>query len=49
MKITVISGSHREQAQSLKVAGFIQRTLEAGICDKTALESLANNPVMPLW
>jgi len=48
MKITVISGSNREQAQSLKVAGYIQRTLEAGICDKAGLVSLANNP-LPLW
>jgi len=48
MKITVICGSHREQAQSLKVAGFIQRTLLNGICDATGLVSLANNP-LPLW
>ena len=48
MKITVISGSHRSQAQSLKVARFAQRTLEGGICDETALLSLAGNP-LPLW
>jgi NAD(P)H-dependent FMN reductase len=48
MKITVISGSHRTQAQSLKVAGFIRRSLDAGICDATALISLADNP-LPLW
>lgn len=48
MKITVISGSHRIGAQSLKVAGFIRHSLEAGICDETALISLADNP-LPLW
>jgi NAD(P)H-dependent FMN reductase len=48
MKITVISGSHRREAQSLKVARFVQRTLEDGICEETALLSLAGNP-LPLW
>ena len=48
MKITVISGSHRREAQSLKVARFAQRTLEDGICEETALLSLADNP-LPLW
>jgi NAD(P)H-dependent FMN reductase len=48
MKITVISGSHREQAQSLKVARHIKATLDNGMVDETALVSLANNP-LPLW
>jgi NAD(P)H-dependent FMN reductase len=48
MKITLISGSHREEAQTHKVARYIQRTLEDGICDETALISLAGNP-LPLW
>jgi NAD(P)H-dependent FMN reductase len=48
MKITVISGSHRIQAQSLKVARFVVRTLEDGICDEAGLVSLAGNP-LPLW
>jgi len=48
MKITVISGSHRREAQSLKVARFAQRMLEDGICEETALLSLADNP-LPLW
>jgi len=48
MKITLISGSHREQAQTLKVARYAQRLLEDGICEETALVSLANNP-LPLW
>ncbi len=48
MKITLISGSHREEAQTLKVARYIQRTLEDGICEQTTLVNLANNP-LPLW
>ncbi|MGD2137799.1 MAG: NAD(P)H-dependent oxidoreductase [Gammaproteobacteria bacterium] len=48
MKITVISGSHRREAQSLKVARFVQRTLEAGVCEQTWLVNLAGNP-LPLW
>ena len=49
MKITVISGSHREDAQSLKVARFIESTLkDQQICDETALISLSGNPY-PLW
>lgn len=48
MKITVISGSHREQAQTLKVAKVIQRMLGEGICEETYLVNLANNP-LPLW
>ncbi len=48
MKITIISGSHRENSQSYKVAKHIQKTLENGICDKTWLLDLAGNP-LPLW
>ena len=48
MKITVICGSHRREAQSLKVANDIQRTLADDICDEVALISLADNP-LPLW
>ncbi len=48
MKIGIISGSHRENAQSLKVARFVQQMLENGICDKTTLISLSGNP-LPLW
>ena len=48
MKITIISGSHRPQGQSHKVAAFIQQTLLDGICDECAIVSLANNP-LPLW
>jgi len=48
MKITLISGSHREQAQTLKVARHVQRMLDDGICEQTALVNLASNP-LPLW
>jgi NAD(P)H-dependent FMN reductase len=48
MKITVISGSHRAQAQSLKVARHIKATLDDGMVEETALVSLADNP-LPLW
>lgn len=48
MKITVICGSHRAQAQSLKVARHVRNTLGDGICEETALISLADNP-LPLW
>lgn len=48
MKITVICGSHRPQAQSLKVARYIRSVLEDGISEESALVSLANNP-LPLW
>ncbi len=49
MKISIISGSHRKNAQTTKVARFIQRTLEEqGLCDETWLFNLAENP-LPLW
>ncbi|MCW8910062.1 MAG: NAD(P)H-dependent oxidoreductase [Gammaproteobacteria bacterium] len=48
MKIAIISGSHRENSQSMKVAQHIQRTLEQGICEKAWIYSLAGNP-LPLW
>ena len=48
MKITIISGSHRANAQSLKVARVIQENLEADICDEAPILSLADNPI-PLW
>jgi NAD(P)H-dependent FMN reductase len=48
MKVTIISGSHRPQGQSHKVAAFIQQTLLDGICDECAIVSLAGNP-LPLW
>jgi len=49
MKISIISGSHRQVSQSEKVARFVQRTLEEQkLCDSTWLFSLAGNP-LPLW
>ena len=49
MKISIISGSHRHNSQSEKVARHIQRNLqEAKIADQTWLYSLAGNP-LPLW
>ncbi len=49
MKIGIISGSHRPEAQSLKVARFIESHLAAQPdCDQAWLFSLANNP-LPLW
>lgn len=48
MKIGIICGSHRANAQSLKVANHIKETLDKGIADETWLFSLADNP-LPLW
>lgn len=48
MKIAIISGSHRENSQSGKVARHVQKTLESGICEETWLFDLASNP-LPLW
>lgn len=49
MKITVICGSSRKQAQSLKVSRHIDRVLnEEGLCDESWLYALTDNP-MPLW
>lgn len=49
MKLTIISGSHRDEAQSLKVAKYVERTLrEKQLCDETHLISLSGNP-LPLW
>lgn len=48
MKISIISGSHRKNSQSLKVARFVQRTLESSVCDETFLLSLGDDP-LPLW
>ncbi len=49
MRIGIISGSHRREAQSLKVARFIERLLrDQGICEESWLFSLSGNP-LPLW
>ena len=49
MKITIISGSHRKQAQSLKVAKYLESELKnLDICHDSWLFSLSGNP-LPLW
>jgi len=48
MKISIISGSHRDPSQSMKVATVIDAMLQNGICDEVEIISLANNPI-PLW
>lgn len=49
MKITIINGSSRKQAQSLKVAGFIEGMLrDKGLCDEVYRLDLTDNP-LPLW
>ena len=49
MKIGIISGSHRHNSQSIKVAKHIgQRLIDSQLADETYLFSLAGNP-LPLW
>lgn len=48
MKISIISGSHRENAQSLKVARYMEKEIQERMGLKTYLLSLSNNP-LPLW
>ena len=49
MKITIISGSHRDPSQSEKVARYIEKTLNTEKKDvQASVYSLANNP-LPLW
>lgn len=47
MRITIISGSHRNHSQSEKVAGFVRSTLQDAGHEADIL-SLAANP-LPLW
>jgi NAD(P)H-dependent FMN reductase len=49
MKIFVLSGSHRREAQTLKVANYIKGALTAGPAPaEVFLFSLSGNP-LPLW
>jgi len=48
MKICIVSGSHRQNSQSTKVANFIKKTLDDGICEESFIFNLAGNP-LPLW
>jgi len=47
MKITIISGSHRSNSQSIKVANYMQSVLKNDDIEVDILD-LANNP-LPLW
>jgi NAD(P)H-dependent FMN reductase len=49
MKIGIISGSHRNDSQSEKIARYAIKQLEKHrLCDETYLFSLADNP-LPFW
>lgn len=48
MKIGIISGSHRQDSQSRKVANFLEKTLQKDLGVSTYLYSLQENPI-PLW
>jgi NAD(P)H-dependent FMN reductase len=48
VKITIISGSHRNPSQSEKVARYIEKTLNNEQDVETWLFTLADNP-LPLW
>ncbi|BAO45325.1 NADPH-dependent FMN reductase [Thiolapillus brandeum] len=49
MKTCIISGSHRLNSQSRKVADHIQQTLLAeSVCEEAEIFSLEGNP-LPLW
>lgn len=49
MKIGIISGSHRKDSQSLKVARAAQRRLlDQQLCEETYIYDLGENP-LPLW
>ncbi|HEB81903.1 MAG TPA: NADPH-dependent oxidoreductase, partial [Gammaproteobacteria bacterium] len=49
MKITIISGSHRNPSQSEKVARYIENSLHSQFDDIEAqVYSLADNP-LPMW
>jgi len=49
MKITIVSGSHRNRSQSMKVAEHIRTALlKKSVDDQVEIISLADNPI-PLW
>lgn len=48
MKYTVISGSHRQNSQSLKVSKYLQGRLQELLSLDSSLIKLENNP-LPLW
>ncbi len=48
MKLSIIAGSHRHEAESARVAQYIEASLQAWKTAETYLFSLADNP-LPLW
>ncbi|MEK9619596.1 MAG: NAD(P)H-dependent oxidoreductase [Flavobacteriales bacterium] len=49
MNITIVSGSHRKDSQSIKIAKAIKSALKPlKECDEANIFDLANNP-LPLW
>ena len=48
MKISIIAGSHRHEAESARVARYIEAVLRESVTSGTYLFSLADNP-LPLW
>ena len=48
MKITIVSGSHRKDAQSLKVANFVAHELRKKHGCEAEILSLSENP-LPMW
>ena len=49
MNITIVSGSHRKDSQSIKIAKAIMSALkQLKECDEANIFDLANNP-LPLW
>lgn len=48
MKFFVLSGSHRAEAQTLKVARYVESVLARELAAQTHLYSLSGNP-LPLW
>ncbi|MGI9275905.1 MAG: NADPH-dependent FMN reductase [Endozoicomonas sp.] len=49
MKLTIISGSHRQESQSERISGVLKEQVEAlGLFEQTSILSLKGNP-LPLW
>ena len=48
LKISIIAGSHRREAESARVARYIEQDLRSTGAEETYLLSLSENP-LPLW
>lgn len=48
MKISIVAGSHRHEAESTRVARYVEKVLQTAGADETYLLSLSDNP-LPLW